>query len=169
MNSDTCSSVECRRLMFDPPRLSWFPQQDAPLRFRCGYQPWEQVVSGEVAVGVGWWGGGEGRRGKKKVIDTCLSPHATLRRRETRACLHVWTRTLHLSHTHSLTKSLVHFQRVAAQSSSANTCHLPERTPSAVRTPEIWTQPAAQLWQSAAYRSVNIAVASALLPCRWRT
>lgn len=31
--------------------LSWFPQQDAPLRFRCGYQPWGQAVSGE---GV-WW------------------------------------------------------------------------------------------------------------------
>lgn len=26
--------------------LSWFPQQDPPLRFRCGYQPWEQVASG---------------------------------------------------------------------------------------------------------------------------
>lgn len=28
--------------------LSWFPQQDAPPRFRCGYVPWEQAVSGEV-------------------------------------------------------------------------------------------------------------------------
>lgn len=26
--------------------LSWFPQQDPPLRFRCGYQPWEQAASG---------------------------------------------------------------------------------------------------------------------------
>lgn len=46
------SSLACLRGCLTPV-LSWFPQQDAPLRFRCGYQPWIQAVSGNPGGGVG--------------------------------------------------------------------------------------------------------------------
>lgn len=45
--------------------LSWFPQQDPPLRFRCGYQPWEQAV---------WGGGGDGEWSPWRCDEEWLTP-----------------------------------------------------------------------------------------------
>lgn len=76
--------------------LSWFPQQDPPLRFRCGYQPWAQAVSG---------GGGT-----VSVWPLCHLPatsHGSAQS-QSRACLHVWHRRTHIHcHiVHSLDKYL---------------------------------------------------------------
>lgn len=98
------------------PVLSWFLQQDAPLRFRCGYQPWGQAVSGK------------GGRWVVAMIQRCdwyvpITSHVSVVP-EIGACLHIWTfyplnsslerksfgsTSPQRTGLHSLTKSLLHF------------------------------------------------------------